>query len=138
MTDSERQIHASNAFGIMLQSELLIGAMASSISTCSGALNVPASCVANIAVFNGALSVLMQSTLAGDAVCNKKWVNKQIARFENQQNRVKIEATQFLKCQGSSTTFRHWKQSGLQVHQPMRLPDHSGNYFRHEGWHPSG
>eukprot|EP00439_Symbiodinium_sp_Y106_P083966 s392_g24.t1 len=89
--------------------------MASSISTCSGALNVPASCVANIAVFNGALSVLMQSTLAGDAVCNKKWVNKQIARFENQQNRVKIEATQFLKCQGSSTTFRHWKQSGLQA-----------------------
>ncbi|CAE7827475.1 unnamed protein product, partial [Symbiodinium microadriaticum] len=57
----------------------------------TGALNVPANCVANIAVFNGALSVLMQSTLAGDAVCVK---------FEKKKDRAKIEATQFLKRQG--------------------------------------
>ena len=105
VTNRERQICASTAFGIMLQTELLIGAVASSISTCSGTLNVPANCVANVAVFNGALSVLMQSTLAGDAVCNKKGtidarVNKQIARFEKKKDRAKIEATQFLKRQG--------------------------------------
>ena len=76
-----------------------------SISTCSSTLNVPANCVANIAVNNRALSVLMRSTLAGDAVCNKtgtidKRVNKQIARFEEKKDRAKIEATQFLKRQG--------------------------------------
>ena len=60
VTNRERQICASTAFGIMLQTELLIGAVASSISTCSGALNVAANCVANGAVFNGALSVLMR------------------------------------------------------------------------------
>ena len=57
VTNREKQICASSVFGIMLQTELLIGAMASSISTCSGALNVAANCVANVAVFNGALSV---------------------------------------------------------------------------------
>ena len=57
VTNRERQICASSVFGILLQTELLIGAMASSISTCSGKLNVPANCVANIAVFSGALSV---------------------------------------------------------------------------------
>ena len=109
VTNREKQICASSVFGIMLQTELLIGAMASSISTCSGALNVPANCVANVAVFNGALSVLMQSTLAGDAVCLKRGPIKnrvagKVGRFEAKMNRVKIEATQYLKAQGVDTT----------------------------------
>eukprot|EP00439_Symbiodinium_sp_Y106_P017897 s12111_g2.t1 len=105
VTNRERQICASTAFGIMLQTELLIGAVASSISTCSGALNVPANCVANVAVFNGALSQdyvrcdrpLRQTLFKGTIDAR---VNKQIARFEKKKDRAKIEATQFLKRQG--------------------------------------
>ncbi|CAE7949635.1 unnamed protein product, partial [Symbiodinium sp. KB8] len=68
------------------------------------ALNVPANCVANIAVINGALFVLMQSTLAGDAACKKKGIVEKrvskIARFEKNRNRAKMEATHFFTRQG--------------------------------------
>ena len=105
VTNRERQICASSVFGILLQTELLIGAMASSISTCSGKLNVPANCVANIAVFNGALSVLMQSTLAGDAVCVRKGPIKnriagKVGRFNRKKAQTVAEATQYLKRRG--------------------------------------
>ena len=51
----------------------------------------------------------MQSTLAGDAVCLKRGPIKnrvagEVGRFEAKMNRVKIEATQYLKAQGVDTT----------------------------------
>ncbi|CAE7242515.1 cta4 [Symbiodinium natans] len=69
--NDERETCASGIFGILLSVELGMGVIASSISTCSGSLNVPANCAANIGAFTGGLSVLMQSTLSADLICNK-------------------------------------------------------------------
>mmetsp|Transcript_13668 Transcript_13668/g.32626 ORF Transcript_13668/g.32626 Transcript_13668/m.32626 type:complete len:426 (+) Transcript_13668:48-1325(+) len=69
--NDERERCASGIFGILLSVELGMGVIASSVSTCSGMLNVPANCAANIGAFTGGLSVMMQSTLSADLICAK-------------------------------------------------------------------
>ena len=69
--NDERERCAAGIFGILLSVELGMGVIASSISTCAGSLNVPANCAANIGAFTGGLSVMMQSTLSADLICNK-------------------------------------------------------------------
>ncbi|CAJ1356691.1 unnamed protein product, partial [Effrenium voratum] len=68
----EKERCAGFIFGIIFQVELGAGVIAASISTCSGSLNVPANCAANIGAFTGGLGVLLQSTLVYDANCLNK------------------------------------------------------------------
>eukprot|EP00437_Effrenium_voratum_P028510 CAMPEP_0181396702 /NCGR_PEP_ID=MMETSP1110-20121109/53_1 /TAXON_ID=174948 /ORGANISM="Symbiodinium sp., Strain CCMP421" /LENGTH=412 /DNA_ID=CAMNT_0023518413 /DNA_START=62 /DNA_END=1300 /DNA_ORIENTATION=+ len=109
-TEVEQQRCASLIFGVMFQAELGMGVIASSVSTCSGSLNVPANCAANIGAFTGALGVFMQSTLAYDANCVNKGVtpqqivSREEAKLERRKTELMHEATKWLKNRGADVS----------------------------------
>lgn len=69
--NDEKERCTVGVLGILLSLELFMGVTASSVSTCSGSLNVPSNCAANIGAFTGGITVLMQTTLGADLNCAK-------------------------------------------------------------------
>ena len=115
--NDERERCASGIFGILLQVELGMGVISSSISTCSGSLNVPANCAANIGAFMGGLSVLMQSTLSADLICNKGAKAGKLTKEAKAEAVVEAAESQITKQkkQASKSVYNYLKKAGVDV-----------------------
>ena len=107
LTSLDREICASTILVIMLNANLVTGLLTASISTCTGALNVPANCGTNIAAFIGGTSILLQSIVAVDINCvqleNRPIQTKidvALARAKREKDKAIRSAQKFVKNAG--------------------------------------
>ena len=107
VTDLDREICASTAFVIILNANLLVGLITASISSCTGALNVPANCGTNIEAFIGGTAILLQAILAVDINCVKlknlpieEKIDDALSRARKQKDIAIRNAQKFIKNAG--------------------------------------
>eukprot|EP00434_Breviolum_minutum_P000016 symbB.v1.2.000013.t1/scaffold5.1/size591573/13 len=108
VTKDERQRCAVTIFGVMVNTALGIGAISSSVSTCSGSVNVPANCAANINAFIGNVLVLVGTAMSADLSCPLDPLPDRIEEKKEDFKEAKLDAqreiNKWLKQNGQAVT----------------------------------
>ncbi|CAE7206811.1 unnamed protein product [Symbiodinium sp. KB8] len=107
VTQDERQTCAITIIGALVNTALGLGAASSSVSTCSGSLNVPANCAANINGFIGNVLVLAGTAMSADLSCPRNpadTVKREKARIEQAKEAAQEAARKWLRNAGQDVS----------------------------------
>ena len=103
----ERELCASTILVIIVNANLLTGLITASVSSCTGALNVPANCGTNVVALIGGTAILLQSILAVDINCVRlenvpieDKINTTLARANRAKDKAIRNAQKFIRNHG--------------------------------------